>query len=391
MTSQTYSSPLFVERMMQQHMPQKMIQVFDCQPFVIDNSASILAVLTAGVSNKLIGHFGLTVDFAVDGRRQTRRMVMKVKPHGREIAAMLQGLATACGGVLAEVYPAFALRTGFAHSHGRELDVYSKLPSSLQPAVFGVFADEPNGTYLILMEYLADVTLLNSVMTPELWTDKHIRQALDQLAVWHAQHLDKPLPLNPIYWDEVPSTAYMVALSPLWDAMLHHAAGAFPDLYTTKRTRILQAVIAAIPGYWQELEVLPKTLVHNDLNPRNACFKQQDSVPVLCVYDWELATYHVPQYDVVELLCFVLDEDRYALRQTYLTYYQQALHRLTGRYADEQAFRRGFDLALFDFGLHRLGLYMMAHTIGPYPFLPRVVNSYFNMLEAAEAGQDYKS
>jgi aminoglycoside/choline kinase family phosphotransferase len=277
------------------------------------------------------------------------------------------------------VYPAYAALTGFQQSHGRELEVYRNLRSDLQPDVFGVYADESTETYLILMEYLEDVTLLNSVMSPESWTDTHIRQALDQLAGWHAQHLDRQLPLNPVYWTDAPSKAYMLKLTPLWTALLQQAARAFPDLYTAERTVTLQEIIGAIGSYWQELEQLPKTLVHNDLNPRNACFKQKEG-PQLCVYDWELATYHVPQYDVVELLCFVLDADRYPLRLTYMAHYQTALHELTGRYADQRAFQRGFELAAFDFGIHRLGLYMMAHTISPYPFLPRVVNSYFDTL-----------
>jgi hypothetical protein len=88
----------------------------------------------------------------------------------------------------------------------------------------------------------------------------------------------------------------------------------------------------------------------------------------------------VPQYDLVELLCFVLDRERYGLRGAYLEFYRQALHDQTGLYADAQGFRRGFALAARDFGLHRLGLYLMGHSVSPYPFLPRVVESYFDTL-----------
>lgn len=380
MTSSAYLSLPFVERMMQQHAPEKSIKVVDCQEFGIDNSASILAVLTAGVSEKMIGHYGLTVDFVADGKRQTRRMVMKIKPHGREVSAMLQGLATACGGQLATIYPTYADRTGFYHSHGRELAIYSKLPAKLQPDIFGTYADEPNSTYLILMEYLDDVSLMNSVMSPDLWTDEHIKKALADLAVWHAEHLNNQVPLDPIYWSDAPSAEYMRQLSPLWEALLQNASRSFPALYTPGRVATLQAVINSVPTYWQELDQMPKTLIHNDLNPRNTCFKRSEGGLSLCVYDWELATYHIPHYDVVELLCFVLDDDRYGHRQTYLDYYQQALNQLAGTYADKQAFNRGVQLAAFDFGLHRLGMYMMAHTLSPYPFLPRVVNSFFDTL-----------
>ncbi|TAE27586.1 MAG: aminoglycoside phosphotransferase family protein [Cytophagales bacterium] len=376
-----YLTPPFIEKIMQQHAPDSNIRVASCEPLPVDNSASILVVLTAGQSDNPIGHYGLLVEYEQDRKPHTRRMVLKVKPHGREIVAMLTMLAGACGGKLAEVFPAFAHLTGFAHTHERELDVYANLPSPLQPDVFGTYADEERGLYLILMEYLEDVTLLNSVMTPNAWTDEHIRQTLRQLARWHADHLDQPLPLNPAYWtDDMPSRAHMPHLTPLWHALLDNAATHFPDLYTPARADQLRAVITAIPTYWQELEVMPKTLIHNDLNPRNTCFREGPYSYELCVYDWELATYHVPQYDVVEFLCFLLGPDRYHLRLEYLEFYRQRLHALTGRFGDALAFRRGFQLAAYDFGLHRLGMYMMAHTVSPYPFLPRVVESYFDTI-----------
>lgn len=50
--------------------------------------------------------------------------------------------------------------------------------------------------FLILMECLEKVDLLNSVMTTEQWTDLHIRAALQQGAAWHAAHLNAALPLD---------------------------------------------------------------------------------------------------------------------------------------------------------------------------------------------------
>lgn len=388
MTQSAYLSLSFIERLMQQHAPDKAIRVVDCQPLAVDNSASILAVLTAGLSEKVIGHVGLSVTFDSAGQRQTRHMVMKIKPHGSEIVDMLQGLAQACGGKLANVYPAYKWLTGFQHTHGRELEIYRKLPSDLQPEIFGVQANHEHGTYIILMEYLEDVALMNSVMTPHHWSDRHIRQALDQMAVWHAQHLSKALPIDPAYWDDAPDTTRMVKMTPLWNALLDNAAEKFPELYHPVRVAWLREAIRAIPDYWPELEKMPKTLIHNDLNPRNACFKTVDKAPFFCVYDWELATYHVPQYDIVELLCFVLDAPRYHLRRAYLAYYRQALHRLTDLYADERAFGRGVELAVFDFGLHRLGMYVMAHSVSPYPFLPRVIDSYFDTLAQTRNADD---
>lgn len=380
MTQPDYLSPAFVEQMMRQYAPEKNIRVTDCRPLAIDSSASILAALTAGSSEKTIGHFGLAVSFESAGERQTRQLVMKIKPHGSEIVAMTAMLAQACGGLLAGVYPTYKAFSGFQHTHERELAIYGNFSSDLFPEIFGIQADPEHGTYLILMEYLDDVALLNSVMVPEQWTDHHIRLAISQIAIWHAEHLNGTLPGNPASWNDMPSTALMTELTPLWEGLLQNAAEKFPDLYYPVRVAWLREAIQAIPDYWPELDRMPRTLIHNDLNPRNTCFKTVGDALAFCVYDWELATYHVPQYDVVELLCFVLDANRYALRLDYMEFYRATLYQLTGRYADKQSFRRGFELAALDFGLHRLGMYVMAHSVSPYPFLPRVVHSYFDTL-----------
>jgi hypothetical protein len=380
MNSPQCFAPSFVEKLMQDFAPEKSIHVQSVSRFEVDNSASILAVLTSAQSEKLIGHFGLRVEYTENGMTKAQNMVMKIKPHGSEITTMLNGLAQACGGGLAQIYPQFQTQTGFRHTHVREQEIYQRLPSSLTPTIFGVYADDAEAVYLILMEYLEEVTLLNAVMNPAAFSDAHIKTALAQMAIRHHQNMREALPLNRGFWQDCPSKAYMQTLTPLWEALLKNASQNFPELYSLERTKQLKQAIQNIPDYWQELEKMPQTLIHNDLNPRNTCYKTIEGQLQFCVYDWELATFHVPQYDVVEFLCFVLDESRYSLREAYLEYYRTVLCQLDDRFADTQAFKRGFELAALDFGLHRLGMYMMAHTVDPYPFLPRVVNSYFEML-----------
>lgn len=376
-----YCSRAFVEGLMRAHAPQRQLRVLAVQPLDVDSSASILAVLTAGQTTRPVGHFGLQVTFEADGEpARTERMVLKLKPPGTEVSAMLAGLAQACGGPLADTYPAYATRSGFHHTHHRELDLYAHhYAPELMPRIWGLHHDDEAGVYAILMEYLEDVELLNSVMSPQAWTDEHLRAALEQMAAWHAQHLlPAAAPALPA-WSDLPAEPYMRQLSPLWEALLANAAQHHPALYSPERAQMLREAIARIPAYWQELAAAPRTLVHNDLNPRNTCFRRRpDGTLQLCAYDWELATYHVPQYDMVELLSFVLDADRYHLRPQYLEYYRQQLHARTGQFADAYAFRRVAGLAALDFGLHRLGMYLMAHTVGPYPYLPRVADSFFD-------------
>ena len=377
MTMETYFTESFVQSLMRQRHPDQDLVVNRVRPFVVDNSASILVTLTSGTSSRLMGHVGLVVDTQENGQLRTRRMVMKIKPHGREISAMLNGLAQRCQEPLAHVYPVVAELTGFQHTHMRELEIYRKLSDPILPEIYGTYANHDDEGYLFLMEYLEEVTLLNSVMEIHRWSDTHIKSALSQVARWHAKYLLHPPDLDLRYWADTHSPDYMARLTPLWEALLVNAHRHLPDRYTQDRVALLEQAIAHLPDYQAELQAMPTTLVHNDMNPRNACFKGAQ----FCLYDWELATFHAPQYDIVEFLCFVLDQDRYAQRETYLEYYRTELNQLVPLFADQNTFLRGFHLAALDFGLHRLGLYTMAHSVSPYPFLPRVIDSYFDTIK----------
>jgi hypothetical protein len=384
MNTAHYFSPAFLESLLRARPGAPTdLRVEQVRPFSVDNSASILAVLTAGHAGRPVGHFGVEVTWRAGGLAETKRLVLKLKPPGAEVAAMLASLAQATGEPLASVYPYYEARTGFAHTHGRELAVYEQHAGHpLLPNIWGLHTDEENGVYVVLMEYLEDVELLNSVMQPEGWTDAHLRVALTQLATWHAGHLHAPPLLPALPGGECAGPAYLLEQVPLWEGLLTSAAAHFPALYSPARVGHLRRALADLPQHAASLGAELHTLIHNDLNPRNTCFRRTTAGQLqFCAYDWELATYHVPHYDVAELLCFVLDTDRYHLRATYLEYYRQQLHQLTGSYPDADRFQHTFGVAALNFGLHRLGMYLMAHAVSPYPFLPRVVDSFFDTLE----------
>lgn len=370
-------NPDFLQALLRQYAPAQAAEVRAVRPRPLDSSASILANLTAGRTAQPVGLFGLEAELRTTGTAwRTERLVLKAKPPGAAICQMLSGLAQACGGPLAEVYPAFEQRTGFAHTHHRELAVYAPPPvgaaaPALLPTIWATHADEAAASYLVVLEDLSQHELLNSALAPDAWTDAHLRAALRQLAAWHAQHLTGPTP------PEAPAATWPELL-PLWEALLSHAAACVPAHYSPGRVRQLRAALGGLAADWATWQSLPKTLIHNDLNPRNTCFRRTPAGELrLVAYDWELATWQLPQYDAVELLSFVLTPGRYHLRPAYLDYYRQALHELTGQFEDRATFAEGCRLASLEFGLHRLGLYVMAHSLSPYAFLPGVLESFF--------------
>ena len=90
--------------------------------------------------------------------------------------------------------------------------------------------------------------------------------------------------------------------------------------------KLLRLVIENISHFWSKYSSAPKTLAHNDCNPRNICLRNpaksqsgpridvSETLPYadercICIYDWELSRVDLPQHDVVEFLAFTLPVD----------------------------------------------------------------------------------
>jgi aminoglycoside phosphotransferase (APT) family kinase protein len=122
---------------------------------------------------------------------------------------------------------------------------------------------------------------------------------------------------------------------------------------------------------------MPHTLIHNDFNPRNLALRRDESGPRLCVFDWELATSGIPQHDLAELLCFVLDADcsRHAV-QHYVDLHRSALEAAANCQIPAGDWNRGFGLALADLLINRWAMYTLVHAVRRQPFLERVLRTW---------------
>lgn len=150
---------------------------------------------------------------------------------------------------------------------------------------------------------------------------------------------------------------------------------------------LFMARIDSLADWWRAMEALPKTLVHNDFNPRNIAFRQTDDGLRLCAFDWELATIHLPQRDVVELLAFVLNEDVTRSQiLSFVDYHRQALAKHTGSDIDKQMYWQGFRCAAWDFLLNRGSFLILANTVNRYRWMNRVPFTLRKILDLVREG-----
>jgi aminoglycoside phosphotransferase (APT) family kinase protein len=362
------------------------------QPIEAALGSSIITELTARKVDKLLGlvpltlrHRGARGDGALD-------VIAKVKPLDDEVALIAGSMATMCGGQLAAHYNRFRRRVGFAGCHTRELGIYGQTDPRFTrhvPRIYGTVSDEAREAYVVVMERLAGgVVLKDSADDVSGWTRDAIAAALRGIAEVHAVWLGREEELVAQPWlGTVLTASELVEMVPLWEALAAHAANEFPELVDGATLSRWLELVRSARDWAPELERMPRTLIHNDFNPRNLCLRDGADGLRLCAYDWELATLQVPQHDLAEFLCFVLSpETEKAEVDEYVELHRRALEAASGVALDPIAWRRGYALSLRDLAINRVAQYLMSHTFRHYGFVERVVPTLWHLL-SREAGQ----
>jgi NADP-dependent 3-hydroxy-3-methylglutaryl-CoA reductase len=358
-----------------------------------ETGSSIITELTAGKIEKLIGLIPVQLSLAAAkaGHPEQLNVIVKVKPVDDEVILMTHRLAAMCGGRLARSHARFKDRLGFRGCHARELGVYEQTDPRFRrhvPTVYRTFRDDAREAFVIVLEHLSGLELMDSADSPGAWTDEYLDAAVRGIASIHAIWHQREDELRAQPWlGRVQSAADVIEMRDLWHDLSVHAAQEFPDWFPQSDLLLRHQLIDTLPEWWPQLEAAPRTLIHNDFNPRNLAFRRDPDGPRLVAYDWELATLGLPQHDLAELLCYVLtpqsapcDVDRWVTR------HRQALEQETGTTIPADQWRNGFRLSLFDLALNRFALTIAAHTFRHYAFMERVAATLRHLM-ALEAGR----
>jgi thiamine kinase-like enzyme len=286
-------------------------------------------------------------------------------------------MASMCDPRLAQEFARYKDRLGFRGCHIRELEVMKHNDPAVArhlPIVYGTYANAEREAYVIVEELLEDMAVMDDVDTLDGWSPAHIEAAIRAVAEVHAQWYGHEAELREQPWVmDTPDPASREEMQRLWEMLGVHAREEFPEMFTDNDLTRFRTIISHLPQWWQALDTLPKTLIHNDFSPRNIAFRDGPNGPEPCIYDWELATVHAPQYDLAELLVFTCQPDTSTAEiEHYIELHRQTLETLTGQAIDRAQWRRGFSLCLLDLMVCRLSLYTMAHTFRHYGFVERV-------------------
>ncbi|MBI3562889.1 MAG: phosphotransferase [Gammaproteobacteria bacterium] len=355
----------------------------------MESGSSLITEMTARKLKKTVGLFPFEIVYESGQRTLSQCVMAKIKPSSKEVVGALNQLASMCGAELAEEFDKYKHEVGLGGTDRRELAVYRQTDKRFTqhiPQVFGIYEDLERESFVIVQELLTDMELMDSANDVSRWTDAHLQAALKGIAACHAIWFEKEDGLKASDWlGDYPTAERRCRLMRLYGLLNTYALHEFPHWIGEKEFARFQAILEAMPGWWAKMQAMPKTLIHNDFNPRNLAFRKTTEGLRLCVYDWELATIHLPQVDVVELLAYTLANDVTPRRVVNLVnFHRQQLEQQIGKTIAADSWWEGFRYATWDFFISRMSLYLMTHAFRNYEFIERVYASLWKLLDIVD-------
>jgi hydroxymethylglutaryl-CoA reductase (NADPH) len=202
-----------------------------------------------------------------------------------------------------------------------------------------------------------DYRIINSEMEPDVWDDAALKRIIG--ASISLQAAMTPLKENVIFqWSPV---ADYIRFGQAAFKVLRDEYGAEWDGFMGLYQRALEFLETV------DESILPRTVIHNDYNPRNVAMSNDDHV---VVYDYELARIDVPQRDVIEFLSFALSSENLTMSfSEFMAFYRAELG------AEDNHWDTTLKFALSKYIVTRVSLYMLGNQITRYPFLNQVLKN----------------
>jgi thioester reductase-like protein len=310
-------------------------------------------------------------------------LILKRKPGDELVLAIGGALASACGATLGKMFRANARGLGLLRAHEREPALYRLAEPRLRnhmPGLYGSMRESGGQLFALAIECLDSAAFPSWAEPGRSWPHQSICAVVDSAAQIHSVFLGRTRPLERKTW-HVPSPA-PDEMRPLWHGLADHAAEFFSDWWGESSLPLQRRAAETARRRRNALAAMPRTLVHNDFNPRNLAFRPGGTAPRPCAFDWELAAVRVPQHDLAELLCFVLpDEAKPETIIEYLEMHRAKLQPYAGIPLDRRKWFEGFGMSLDELILERFPLYALFHRIRRQPYLPRVLQNWRRLHE----------
>jgi len=368
------------------------LRVVEAKPEPFSSENGILSEICAVKLGERVGIQRYRIAVSRPGLRTPLRFdtLVKTKAADEVVEGLTVELATLCDARLGRLFHRHRHELGLTGCHERELALYEWREPRLRrhtPRCFGTDHDQLSGLWTVVLEHVDEVDTKDIAASLDGWDAARMTAVVGGLASIQSVGLCPAARQTAARWLAAERRSdQMTAMAPLWHAMVEYASHRF-SRWCPALSSVQERLVATLFEWWPRVLALPHSLVHNDFNPRNIALRSTGGDPRLCVFDWELAAFGIPQRDLAEFLCFVAGErwcDDRALAAL-VEQHRVALSAAAGVALDPRTYRAGFALGLQHFLISRLPMYALIDRFRPQSFLPRVVKNAGRLYEVSRA------
>jgi len=219
-----------------------------------------------------------------------------------------------------------------------------------------------------------NMLLFNSENTPEKWTEVNIKTVINAIHLVHSTFIKEE---DTQLFESIDQFDITKGIE-LYRCFIGLNRKDYDYLNLDNRFEEMNRYLTT----WNQSGYNPKgklVLIHNDFNPRNVGVRNNGQA---CIYDWELATYGLPQRDIFEFLAFTLKAklDESKLRNILKHHYGLVQEINVDTYS-WNAYLSDLQLSGQAFLISRVNFYLSGSTLVNYSFIERVFKTSFAILD----------
>ena len=297
--------------------------------------------------------------FESQGKQQQIVVIVKSKISEEDYLKAISTAFFQCG--IRTTHPVYDYlsQLEFAYVNRKEAAIYAMqqaYPAFQQylPFSYGSYVSGSGDACVLVLQYLDEEWLSLDPFNIAKWNQRAIENLCAALAKMHAVWYQKEAELMKIpgFGNRLDAVK-MQQLMPYWLALADAVKLAQLPFLQVEDYAFHSRLIQDIPIWRAQIDTMKKTLVQNDCVPKNVAFSENERQ--IYVYDWEIATIHLPQRDAVEFLSYVLPTDFDAkLLLHYLDQHRLQLAEATKTRIAEEEWQLGFKYCLYDFLIQRV-------------------------------------
>lgn len=319
------------------------------------------------------------IHFKKNGKIENQFVIAKSKISDSHYLQVISTAFEKCGIQTVPPVIDYLSQLEFSNLNRKETAVYNMQRSfeafrHSMPLCYGTYLDEEGDVCVLILQCLDEEWLSLDPNDVSMWNQNAIETLIDGISPMHAVWYKKEKEIAKIKgFENLFNVDKMQQFIPYWIA-LADAVKATNLPFITKEDYLFHThLIETIPEWRSKIDVMDKTLVQNDCVPKNVALCNQNGKKKVLIYDWEIATVHIPQRDIVEFLSYVLPENFDAkLLKSYIERHRNQLSEATKQTINASEWQLGFKYALYDYLIQRV-----------FPQIP------FELLEARNIAKVY--